>query len=334
MLLSLLMLTSGTAICGPPAQASADGYLATRGTEVMFIQLTRSRGRLSGQMQVVSLEGGYTKRTKAQSMSFSGVVNTNNQVSLIFKGFLMERTIVGTLSRDKLSLSLPQADGRITVIAFERATIHQYNASVAQLQRAAANANRELQQVKYEKEVNENISHSLDEVSMRVKQLSTVTTDFDKKLDSFREHYFDMESHERKLREQLAANPPARSDANYSLSNITYDRSNIRYDRNSLDDWTHAVIEWLNQTRQSLDRMAQAWEELQTAIAQDKRRAIRRDVSQELISSYVQAAASEIRRVDALIRKADADAKDIEKQADDLSLRAKESYDRARKDDR
>src|SRR5205814_4505759 len=125
LLLSVIIFTSIRTVAAHPPQAGPEGYLTTLNGQVMFIQLTQLRGRLSGQMQIVSVEGGYTKRTKAQSVSFSGVIS-GNQVSLVFRGFLTEKTIVGTLSRYKLSLSLPQQDGRISVIILTRATTGQY----------------------------------------------------------------------------------------------------------------------------------------------------------------------------------------------------------------
>src|SRR5947209_10973944 len=79
-------------------QDSPEGFLRTSSAEVMFIQLTHFRGRLSGEMQIISLVGSSKKETKAQSVTFSGVSN-GSQISLVFKGFLTERTIVGTISR-------------------------------------------------------------------------------------------------------------------------------------------------------------------------------------------------------------------------------------------
>jgi hypothetical protein len=325
LLLSLIILTSVRAT-GAPAQASADGYLTTLNGEVMFIQLTRLRGRLTGQMQIVSLAGSYVKRTKVQSVSFSGVVN-NNQVSLVFRGFLTEMTIVGTLTKSRLSLSLPQADGRISVITFVRATTRQYNMAVAQLQRETAKTNRDIQQANYEKAVNDNIGRSFEEVSLKVRQLKSLA-DFAKELESFKKHWSDMEGHAREFRSQLSANPPASSEASYSLSNLTYDRSNIRYDRSSLDYKTRSAFEQIKETRQAMERLARAWSELRAAIAEDRRGAIRRDISQELVSAYIERALSEIRRVEGLIESADAEAKKIEKQADGLLLKSKESFDR------
>jgi flagellin-specific chaperone FliS len=216
------------------------------------------------------------------------------------------------------------------VITFVRATTRQYNTAVAQLQREAARTNREIQQANYEKAINEGIRRSFEDVSLNVKHLGP-TADFDKELESFKKHWSDMEGHAGEFRRQLSANPPASSEASYSLSNLTYDRSNIRYDRSSLDYKTRAAVEQINETRQAMERLSQAWSELQAAIAEDRRGAIRRDISKELVSAYTERAVSEIRRVEGLIQGANAGAKEIEKRADDLLLKAKQSFDRARK---
>src|SRR5437762_2483199 len=64
LLLSVIIFTSIRTVAAHPPQAGPEGYLTTLNGQVMFIQLTQLRGRLSGQMQIVSVEGGYTKRTK------------------------------------------------------------------------------------------------------------------------------------------------------------------------------------------------------------------------------------------------------------------------------
>src|SRR5712692_10535304 len=90
-LLPLLLILASLRVDGTrSAQNGPEGYLSANNGEVIFIQLTQSRGKLSGQMQIVSLEGRYTKQTKAQSISFSGVIN-GNEVSLVFRGFLSEK---------------------------------------------------------------------------------------------------------------------------------------------------------------------------------------------------------------------------------------------------
>jgi hypothetical protein len=328
-LLPLLLVLASLRVDGTrSAQNSPEGYLSANNGQVIFIQLAQSRGKLSGEMQIVSLEGRYTKQTKAQSISFSGVIN-GNEVSLVFRGFLSEKTIVGSLSRSKMSLSLPQPDGKISVITLMRATTRQYNLAVAQLQRQAAIANREIQQANYEKAINSNIDHAFGEISDRVKTLR-LRGPFDKEIGSFDKNWKDMQGHAREFRDKLNASPPEINEARYLYSTLSYDRGNIRYDRHSLDYEARAALEQIKSTGQAIEELEKAWSDLQTAITQDKRGAIRRDISQGLVTRIEERVASEIHRVEDLIQKADVEAKEIEKQADDLLIKSKESLDRAR----
>ncbi|HVS83896.1 MAG TPA: hypothetical protein VHE60_19340 [Pyrinomonadaceae bacterium] len=324
-LLLLLLLAAFRVEGGAAQQNNPEGFLKTSTGEVMFIQLTQLRGRLSGQMQIISLEGRYKKETKAQSASFSGVIN-GSQLSLVFKGFLTERTIVGTLSRSKLTLSLPQANGKISVAVFSRASIRQYNMAVAQLEHQAAIANREIEQRNYEENINSNIARALGALAEQIKQ-SKGRNGFDKEVESFREHWATMQQHAHEFESKL----DAINEARYALSNLTYDRSNIRYDRSSLDYQTKSALEEVASVQRSMSEVGKAWSELQAAILRDKRGAIRRDVSQELITKFQQTAMSEIYRVEALIRKANGEATEFERKADDLLTKSKDSFERARK---
>lgn len=302
-------------------QDSSEGYLRATKNEVMFIQLAQLRGRVSGQMQVVSLEGRNNTHTKAQSVSFSGVVS-GSQVSVVFRGFLTERTILGNLSRSKLTLSLPQANGRIATVVFARASVRQYNTAITLLEKEAANVNRETQQRNYEKQINNNIQVAFDQLAEQTSQLRQ-RTNFDPELNSFREHWEQMQQHAVEF-----GNTPS---SRYLLSNVTFDASNIRYDRRSLGFETKSVQDQINNVEQAIAKLRKAWADLQSAILRDQRGAIRRDVDEYLVVQFEKNAVSETRRVQQLVRNSDEDAAKIEKKAADLLESCVESYNSARK---
>jgi hypothetical protein len=123
------------------AEPPSGGFLAVGETSAVFLQLAWSDAAVSGSWDQVIVSG-----TKVSPVSYSiiGHLGTGGAVTISLDS---ATTYSGMWDGSQLSLSIPQADGTISVVRFSTADSNAYNAAVARLQgQASAAAAAEEQQ--------------------------------------------------------------------------------------------------------------------------------------------------------------------------------------------
>jgi len=130
---SILALSSlalaATCLFPSVAQAASQsgGYIAASKTEVLFIQLTVAGNELSGSAQESYIDtSGISPILESAHYGLSGVKQGRDvSVSIQDSG-----NYSGTLVNGVLTLSIPQADGSLSPVAFTYASVAEYNQDV------------------------------------------------------------------------------------------------------------------------------------------------------------------------------------------------------------
>lgn len=132
----------GAADYNEKTSQEAEAWLATDSESAVLLRWTEGEGgQVSGVLQLAQLDGF---AVDGQSLPIEGVIG-DGTITLGVDGlFGVSTTLTGEHSKDRLTLYWPDEDGTLDPMQFDRATISEYNAAVANLetigsdQRAAA----------------------------------------------------------------------------------------------------------------------------------------------------------------------------------------------------
>ena len=124
---------SGATLPGP-----SQGYLSTSDTEVVFIQLARQAGTMSGTEDWAQTKGSPPyEQVSVGDSNVTGVL-TQSGIELSFNGSARQ---FGALGSGTLQIEVPQVDGTLANVSFNVASVDQYNSALSQLRSTVTAAN-------------------------------------------------------------------------------------------------------------------------------------------------------------------------------------------------
>ena len=142
LILVALALALTLPACG---RRDANEWIADASDGAVFIQWTRSDDSLTGTLVVARVEESregddVSYEVDTETAAFTGVVSGENVTLTLQQGFGFTSNWNGTLAGDELTLTFPTHDGPLTTLRFRPGSRDDYNAVVAELREAAAEA--------------------------------------------------------------------------------------------------------------------------------------------------------------------------------------------------
>ena len=142
---------SGTADNNEDVAQDAGAWLATDSESAVLVRWTEGEaGHVSGVVQLAQLDGFVVD---GQSLAVEGVVG-DGTITLNVDGlFGVSTTLTGEFSSGQLTLYWPDENGTLSPVSFDRATISEYNAAVADLEARGSDQGAAAAQAQAESEV-------------------------------------------------------------------------------------------------------------------------------------------------------------------------------------
>jgi hypothetical protein len=139
---SLLVAVTVLAALVPASMANAAGphcYLVTYRTEVVFIELTASNGKVVGVWYDNTLAGALPSLyVNSESTDFVGR-DSSGQLTLFFGG--SSSAVFGSINADSLSLQMPQSDGSLSTVKLSKSSVAAYDQILAKWHQEISAAN-------------------------------------------------------------------------------------------------------------------------------------------------------------------------------------------------
>lgn len=116
-----------------PAAQGLSGFLATASNGVVFLQWTRAGDALTGSGTTAYTPAGDPTTLKTETAAFTGVVSGSSVTLSYPEGLGLSRTWTGAFQGSSLVLSYAAADGSLSTLTFQPATVAGYNQAFATL---------------------------------------------------------------------------------------------------------------------------------------------------------------------------------------------------------